>query len=316
MKLNSGKTHFCTDIIQSSIKAYKWHSIEFPVYRKNIQKNLLLIYKHSILYKNSGSIISSLIQLNKRINPKTKIGNEDLEMLISLVVHIMSINSKTYPVGAALLSKFIAYIDKRHVYIASVEIPSSIILEIENLKAIVVQKINNAYEIGCCTVHTNNTKKFEMIKLQHGLNQVEFDDTKKMLDGINFDTTNGVEKYEDENKNKLLFALDKFICLETEYKGYAIRQAEVCDEIRKKLKFLPYRGYIEIWLQRITKFYVTEDKEMQSDEKLCKFVQSKKCNLKELWDNIDEKNISIINHTTGQKFKACINPRLEALLIS
>ena len=63
LKLNSSKTIFSNNIIQSSIKQDKMEWLAINKSAKTIQKQLLLIHQFSLKYSNSGTIVNELQSL-------------------------------------------------------------------------------------------------------------------------------------------------------------------------------------------------------------------------------------------------------------
>ena len=109
LRLNTEKTKGSEDIISSSVKKDKRAWIEKKQQMENLQKHLLLIRQHSLLYPNAGSLFRGLNSFYKKIcnikEDKWKYHNVDV--LISIVVDIAHKNPKTYSNCVAILSKLI-----------------------------------------------------------------------------------------------------------------------------------------------------------------------------------------------------------------
>lgn len=113
LKLNSSKTIFSNNIIQSSIKQDKMEWLTINKNAKTIQKQLLLIHKFSLKYTNSGTIVKELQSLSKKIRKrKEKIKTtENMEVLISIVVDIALLNPRTYSISMTILSILFGLLD-------------------------------------------------------------------------------------------------------------------------------------------------------------------------------------------------------------
>ncbi|MFP4464750.1 MAG: RNA-directed DNA polymerase [Alphaproteobacteria bacterium] len=109
LKLNQQKTKATNQVVSSSIKSDKLYWIGQKQSEKNLQKHLLIIHELSNKFQNSGSLPVALDKFYKRILSRKKI-NEDIVPLISIVVDISYHNPRTYPIAAAILSKFFSFL--------------------------------------------------------------------------------------------------------------------------------------------------------------------------------------------------------------
>jgi|LauGreDrversion4_2_1035121.scaffolds.fasta_scaffold84640_2 RNA-directed DNA polymerase len=106
LRLNSEKTNFSNNIIQSSIKQDKIGWLVANKYAKTTQKQLLIIHQFALRYPNSGTIVRELQTLSKKIRKnKEKIKkNEDIEVLVSIIIDIALLNPRTYSISMAVVS--------------------------------------------------------------------------------------------------------------------------------------------------------------------------------------------------------------------
>lgn len=107
LKLNDKKTHIENEIILSAIKEDKIKYAEINKSFSTIQQELLIIYKFSKDYPNSGSLVKWLIKLHKKIikNPKILIRKkENAEVLISILTEIMFRNPRVIPQSVGIIS--------------------------------------------------------------------------------------------------------------------------------------------------------------------------------------------------------------------
>ena len=105
MRLNTEKTKYLDDVIIGSIKPDKLFWIAHGNVKRNLEKNLLMIYDLSKKYPNSGVLIKELQRFYKKIEKRKKLENSDV--LISISVNIAFKNPRTYPVVSAILSKLL-----------------------------------------------------------------------------------------------------------------------------------------------------------------------------------------------------------------
>jgi RNA-directed DNA polymerase len=110
LKLNSQKTFASNNVITDSIKQDKLDWIKGQKKISNLQEHLLFIHEFSCNYPNSGSLSKALHKFFTRIK-RLKNNRDDVLVLISILVDIMFKNPRTYPIGAAILSKFLSLIN-------------------------------------------------------------------------------------------------------------------------------------------------------------------------------------------------------------
>ena len=103
LKLNTTKTGYYDDIILSSIKEDKLEYLERKK-ESNLQKRLISLYKFSLKYKNSGSVIKEISQIREVIEKKKDFSKENVEVLISIITEIIYKNPRTYLDGNTILS--------------------------------------------------------------------------------------------------------------------------------------------------------------------------------------------------------------------
>lgn len=124
LKLNSNKTTFSNNVIQSSIKPDKldWLLISKDLETMRInenfkatQKYLLLIHQFALKYPHSGTIVKELDVVLKQLREsKDEARNkENIEVLISIVVDIALLNPRIYSVSMAILSILFGLIDEK-----------------------------------------------------------------------------------------------------------------------------------------------------------------------------------------------------------
>lgn len=109
LKLNTSKTRENKDIIIHSIKKDKLEWLKLIGNQDSLktkQKQLLLIYQHSIENPNSGSLVTALSSFNKDLK------DEKSAQIISISVSIMLNNPKTVPVCSSIISKVLKSFDE------------------------------------------------------------------------------------------------------------------------------------------------------------------------------------------------------------
>ena len=74
-----------------------------------IQKKLFVLYQLGNKFPNSGTIVTELNKLLKKLE-KIKTLNENISAISSIVVSLIIKNPKVYPVGAAILSQLLGRI--------------------------------------------------------------------------------------------------------------------------------------------------------------------------------------------------------------
>lgn len=126
LKLNPSKTITSQNIIQGSIKKdkLKWLFIEPILKEQNtLQKQLLVLHYFSLEYENGGALIKTLEcllkDLNHKISKAQNKGNkgnkeykylfkitwnrENKEVLVAILIDIVALNPRTYPLIMAIL---------------------------------------------------------------------------------------------------------------------------------------------------------------------------------------------------------------------
>ena len=103
MKPNTLKTNTYDNIILHAIKKDKIAWLIKKQSNKNLQKHLLLIYKHALEYPHAGSLITPLQDLYFRIKKGKRLQNHS-KSLIAIIVDIAYRNPRTYAICAAMLS--------------------------------------------------------------------------------------------------------------------------------------------------------------------------------------------------------------------
>lgn len=105
MRLNTEKTKYSDDVIIESIKPDKLFWITHGNIKRNLEKNLLMIYDVSKKYPNSGVLEKELQRFYKKIEKREEL--KKLDVLIGISVNIAFKNPRTYPVVSAILSKLL-----------------------------------------------------------------------------------------------------------------------------------------------------------------------------------------------------------------
>lgn len=108
LKINQTKTKFTDSVLIDSIKEDKVDWLQNRQQDDNFQKQLLIIYKHSINYPNSGSLEKPLQDFFTALDDYKN--HSDVLSLIAIIVDIAYKNPRTYPICSAILSKLILII--------------------------------------------------------------------------------------------------------------------------------------------------------------------------------------------------------------
>lgn len=111
LKLNQQKTFASNHVITNSIKQDKLDWIKSQKKITTLQEHLLLIHDFSYKHPNSGSLSKALDKFFARIKRLKNNNRDDVLVLISILVDIMFKNPRIYPIGAAILSKFLFLIN-------------------------------------------------------------------------------------------------------------------------------------------------------------------------------------------------------------
>lgn len=132
LKLNPSKTIASQNVIQSSIKKDKleWLFVEPILKEQNtLQKQLLVLHQFSLEYENSGTLTKALDKLLKDLNQKYKEKSngsneqykylfktkdkENKEILVAILIDIVSLNPRIYPLAMAILGILFVEIKKK-----------------------------------------------------------------------------------------------------------------------------------------------------------------------------------------------------------
>ena len=114
LQLNTNKTVFSDEIIQSSIKDEKLQWLFRKQSDSNkrsnyeLQKQLMIIHDHGRHYPNAGSLMKALDGFYRRIGHHKRAKN--VLQMISIITDIMYHNPGTIRIGTAILSKLISFL--------------------------------------------------------------------------------------------------------------------------------------------------------------------------------------------------------------
>lgn len=112
MKPNTLKTNTYDNIILHAIKKDKLAWLIKKQSNKDLQKHLLLIYKHALEYPHAGSLITPLQDCYFRIKKNNRLQNH-YKSLIAIIVDIAYRNPRTYSICAAMLSIILAQLSNK-----------------------------------------------------------------------------------------------------------------------------------------------------------------------------------------------------------
>ena len=112
MKPNTLKTNTYDNIILNAIKKDKIAWLIKKQSHKDLQKHLLLIYKHSLEYPHAGSLIKPLQDCYFRIKKTQNLQNHP-KSLIPIIVDIAYRNPRTYAICVAMLSILLTRIQNK-----------------------------------------------------------------------------------------------------------------------------------------------------------------------------------------------------------
>ena len=113
MKPNTLKTNTYDNIILHAIKKDKLAWLIKKQSNKDLQKHLLLIYKHALEYPHAGSLIEPLQDFYFRIQ-KIKALQNHSKSLIAIIVDIAYRNPRTYAICAAMLSVLLTKLSNKN----------------------------------------------------------------------------------------------------------------------------------------------------------------------------------------------------------
>lgn len=111
LKINQTKTRFTDSVLIDSIKEDKVDWLINRQQDENLQKQLLIIYNHSLKYPNAGSLEKPLRDFYKRLEINKQ--HFDVLSLIAIIVDIAFRNPRTYPICSAILSKLLSAIGSK-----------------------------------------------------------------------------------------------------------------------------------------------------------------------------------------------------------
>ena len=107
MRINSDKTYFSDDIIDSCVKSDKPFWLMNKTRSKSPHKKLLVLKKLSKQFPNSGTLTTELQRFyNEEYNPDSII---NIEVLISIITDIAYRNTKAYGLSISILGKIISF---------------------------------------------------------------------------------------------------------------------------------------------------------------------------------------------------------------
>ena len=105
LMLNLKKTQITHDVILSSVKPEKIRLWELMKNYPNLQKEILVMYKFSKEYPNSGALQTWLTDLYKKVRDGEGLGeNENIETILTLIFKLMLENQSTAPHCCAIIS--------------------------------------------------------------------------------------------------------------------------------------------------------------------------------------------------------------------
>ena len=113
MKPNISKTNTYDNIILHAIKKDKLAWLIKKQSNKDLQKHLLLIYKHALEYPHAGSLITPLQDCYFRIKKGKRLQNHS-KSLIAIIVDIAYRNPRTYSICAAMLSVLLTKLSSKN----------------------------------------------------------------------------------------------------------------------------------------------------------------------------------------------------------
>lgn len=108
LQLNTDKTSFSDEVIQSSLKDEKLHWLFRKQSDKELQKQLMIIHDHGRHYPDAGSLEKELTGFYRRITRRNKAKN--VLQMISIIADIIYRNPRTIPIGISILSKLISFL--------------------------------------------------------------------------------------------------------------------------------------------------------------------------------------------------------------
>lgn len=113
-RLNSSKTVISSDIISSSIPEdrLQWMRQNGEFERLSIEKQLLMIYRHSQRFPNAGSLLKPLARVHKVLEG-LKTSFFEPGVLVAIVAEIATRNPKTFENCIAIIAKLLASVSSK-----------------------------------------------------------------------------------------------------------------------------------------------------------------------------------------------------------
>lgn len=105
LKINQTKTRFTDSVLIDSIKEDKLEWLVNQQSHESLQKQLLMVYKHSLKFPNAGSLEKPLREFYEELNSDKHYS--DVLSLVAIIVDIAHRNPRTYPICSAILSKLL-----------------------------------------------------------------------------------------------------------------------------------------------------------------------------------------------------------------
>lgn len=115
-RINSSKTFIYDNILEHVLKSDKMYLLLHGFNEVNIQKHLFAIWVLADKYQETGQVITELTLVYKKILFSKYIDN--IDQLSAIIINIMHISSRYYPICIAFLSKFISIGLNREVVIS------------------------------------------------------------------------------------------------------------------------------------------------------------------------------------------------------
>lgn len=163
LKINSQKTKVVDNILYNAIKPDKLYLLSHKISRKSLQTQLYAIWKLANDFPDSGQVCKELQNIYYYIL-KLKNEPENSNQLISIIINIMLLSSKYYPLCMSLLSIFATFNDKYNYIKNCVDskfqnVPNNDLLEIWEQRLTLPFEQNVSYNsILCQKVLDGNVK--------------------------------------------------------------------------------------------------------------------------------------------------------------
>ncbi|MBI2477773.1 MAG: reverse transcriptase, partial [Planctomycetia bacterium] len=111
LKLNASKTTGSQLVVSNALKPDKRAWMRCRQSDPNLQKHLLIIHAHGIDFPNAGSLCVALAHFHERVSKMKRIPNPCV--LVSIVVDIAYSSPRTFPFGAAIISKLLSVLESK-----------------------------------------------------------------------------------------------------------------------------------------------------------------------------------------------------------